>query len=347
MSCKQQIPTNRSYKEEIFYFSQAIIKELRRYKLYIFLILFGFAMPSLMAQQAPTFTHHKDAMMYFNPAYAGMREGICVNGLMRQQWAGFKNADGDNVSPQTYLISVDSPIKLFHGGVGGNIIQDQKNDIWSDIEVQLAYSFHARLSFADLGIGAGLNIVNKSINGSKWDATDDVGTDPLLAASDESGMQVDGNFGLFLTSPGQYYFGFSVTNLFESTFKNITGEIGNARAYHINGGYFFPLPSSPMFDIEVMALVQTDLKAAQYNLSGIVTYNDRFWAGLNFRSNIVNRESIGAMIGLRFKDFRIGYAYDINIMGIGVPGGHEISVGYCFKIKGDRSNTSYKNTRYL
>ncbi len=285
--------------------------------------------------------------MFHNPAYAGMREGICVNGLMRQQWAGFKNADGDVVSPQTYMITVDSPIKLFHGGLGGSITQDQKNDIWTDIEVQLAYSFHARLAFADLGIGAGLNLVNKSINGSKWDATDDVGTDPLLSSSDESGMQVDGNFGLFLSNPGGYYIGFSVTNMFESKFKNITGEVGNARAYHLNGGYFFELPNAPRFTLEAMALLQTDLAVTQYNLSGIVTYNDRFWGGLNFRSDIANRESIGAMVGMRFKDFRIGYAYDINIMGIGVPGGHEVSVGYCFKIKTDRSKTSYKNTRYL
>lgn len=320
---------------------------MKRYFTFLFLVVVSCSAIKTNAQQTSAFTHHKDALMYLNPAYAGMREGICVNGLMRQQWAGFKDAKGDNVSPQTYLITVDSPIKLFHGGVGGSITQDQKNNIWKDIEVLLAYSFHARLSFADLGIGAGLNIVNKSLDGSKWVATDDVGSDPLLSSSQESGMQVDGNFGLFLNNPGQYYVGLSVTNMFESTFKNIIGEVGNARAYHISGGYTFDLPNQPLFELETMALIQTDIATTQYNLSGIVTYNDRFWGGLNFRMDIGNRESVGVLVGMRFKDFRIGYAYDINLMNSGVPGGHEVSVGYCFQIKGDRSKTSYKNTRYL
>jgi len=47
------------------------------------------------------------------------------------------------------------------------------------------------------------------------------------------------------------------------------------------------------------------------------------------------------------KDFSIGYAYDVNIMGLGVPGSHEIALNYCFRLKADKSKTSYKNTRYL
>ena len=284
--------------------------------------------------------------MYLNPGYAGMRDGICINGLLRQQWAGFKNASGDNVGPQTYVITMDSPMKLFHGGLGGSITQDQQGGgLWSDIAVNLSYSYHARLAFADLGIGAGINLINKSIDGSKWDYE---GTDPVLSGSEESGMQVDASFGLFLNNPGQYYAGLSVYNMLESTFKNITGEVSNGkRVFNISGGYFFQLPRYPLFELEAMTLIQTDLAATQYNLSGVVTYNDRFWAGLNLRMGLSDRESVGAMIGVRFKDFRVGYAYDVDIMGIGVPGSHEVSLGYCFKIKGDRSKTSYKNTRYL
>ena len=59
------------------------------------------------------------------------------------------------------------------------------------------------------------------------------------------------------------------------------------------------------------------------------------------------QESVGVIVGMRFKDFKISYAYDINTMQLGIPGSHEVYLGYCFKIKGDRSKTSYKNTRYL
>jgi hypothetical protein len=64
---------------------------------------------------------------------------------------------------------------------------------------------------------------------------------------------------------------------------------------------------------------------------------------LNYRL----QESVGIMLGLRYKDFRIGYAYDLTTKSVAIPGSHEISLNYCFKIKTDRSKTSYKNTRYL
>ena len=51
----------------------------------------------IFGQQAPIFTQYKETYMFVNPAYAGLREGICVNGLMRQQWAGFKDQYGDVV----------------------------------------------------------------------------------------------------------------------------------------------------------------------------------------------------------------------------------------------------------
>ena len=85
-----------------------------------------------LGQQAPMFTQYYNTFMFSNPAYAGMSEGICVHGIYRQQWAGFKDANGDVVSPQDFLITVDSPVRLFHGGVSASIAQDtlgQQSDI--------------------------------------------------------------------------------------------------------------------------------------------------------------------------------------------------------------------------
>ena len=58
-------------------------------------------------------------------------------------------------------------------------------------------------------------------------------------------------------------------------------------------------------------------------------------------------ESVDLIVGVRVGDISIGYSYDWNTMSLGVPGSHEVTLGYCFKIKGDRSKTTYKNTRYL
>ena len=213
--------------------------------------------------------------------------------------------------------------------------------------MQLAYSFHADLSFATLGIGAGFNLTNRTIDFSKFKPV--VEGDPALSLTSEtSDMLFDANFGIFLSSAGRYYFGVSAVNILESHGKNLsTGEnviqYKTDRTFFITGGYIFVIPGNPKFEIEASALVQSDLASTQYNISATVKYNTRFWGGLNYRY----QESVGILVGVRVKDFSIGYAYDVNIMGLGVPGSHEIALNYCFRLKADKSKTSYKNTRYL
>lgn len=282
--------------------------------------------------------------MFSNPAFAGMREGICVNGIYRQQWAGFKDKDGNDVAPQDFLLTVDSPLRALHGGIGGSIIQDKIGQ-QSDIMVQIDYSFHARLSFATLGIGLGFNLINRSIDFTKYKPVE---TDPLFQGlGNESDMRFDVNFGLFLSSSDRYYVGLSVNNILQSGFKKLDpsgeGITTTDRTFYVTGGYNFVLPNNPRFEIEPSVFILSDLASTQYNVSAVVKYNDKFWGGLNYRF----QESVGVMVGVQFKDIKISYAYDINIMQLNIPGSHEVFLGYCFKIKGDRSKTSYKNTRYL
>ncbi len=314
--------------------------------IYISLVISLLLTSGVFAQQLPVFTNYKHTFMYSNPGFAGMSEGICINGLMRQQWAGFEDADGNKVAPQDYLITIDSPIRIFHGGVGASIIQD-KLGFESNIGVHLAYSFHANLSFATLGIGAGFNLTNRSIDFSKFKPFQ---TDPLLnsLSGDVSDMLFDANLGLFLSSPGRFFFGVSVVNLLESHGKNLTSgddviQYKTDRTIFLTGGYSFYIPRNPKLEIELMSLIQSDLASTQYNVSALVKYNSRFWGGVNYRF----QESVGVMVGFSVKDFQLGYSYDVNIMGLGVPGSHEVFLNYCFKIKGDKSKTSYKNTRFL
>ena len=300
----------------------------------------------LHAQQAPAFTHYRDAQMLYNPAFAGMREGICVNGIFRQQWAGFKDYEnGKNAAPEDYLVTVDSPIRFLHGGFGGAIIQDKATYNWGDISLILAYSYHAELAFGTLGIGLGIDLINRSIDGSMFRPV--VEGDPVILTSSQGDMRFDANAGLYFKSADRYYVGVSINNLLKSTFVKLdpggNGEISTDRTLYLIGGYNFFLPNNPRFGIEPSFLIQSDLVSTQYNLSGIVNYNAKFWGGLNYRFG----ESVGVLVGMHFKDLGIGYSYDVNTMRLGVPGSHEISISYCFKIKGDKSRTSYKNTRYL
>ncbi len=347
VSIGQQLLAIGSYYDENIYFSTSLISDLKRLTTYISILLFLLVGVGLQAQQAPQFTHYRNAQASFNPAFAGMSEGICVNGIFRQQWAGMQDSKtGENAAPEDYLVTIDAPIRFLHGGLGGAIIQDKATYNWSDISLILAYSYHAELAFGTLGIGLGIDLKNRTIDGSMYRPVDE--GDPLIAKSSVGDMRLDANAGIYFKSADNYYLGLSVTDLLKSTFIKIAGEgadgqISTDRTFYVIGGYNFLLPNDQRFEIQPSFLIQSDLISTQYNLSAVVNYNAKFWGGLNYRL----QESVGILIGMRFKDFGIGYSYDVNTMSYGVPGSHEINLSYCFKIKGDKSRTSYKNTRYL
>ncbi len=312
---------------------------------YIFLGMAFFMAFGLYAQQAPSFTQYSSSYMYINAGYAGLGEGICVNALARQQWAGFKDADGNKVAPQDFLISANSPVKAIQGGAGLSIIQD-KLGFETNVGIRLSYAYHLQLSAGILGMGAGINLVNRSIDFTKFKPVQP--NDPALLSAKQGAMMFDGNIGFFFKSNNNYYVGLSVTNILESKGKNLSTSATviryqTDRTFYLVAGYSFVLPGHPRFEILPSLLVQSDVVSTQYNISAVVNYNSKFWGGINYRY----QESVGFMVGVRFQGFNFGYSYDLSTLSMGVPGSHEITLSYCFKLKINKNKTSYKNTRYL
>lgn len=301
-------------------------------------------MVAVFGQQMPTFTQYQKATTYINPGFVGMGDGICVNGLLRQQWAGFTDSEGNKVAPETYLVTINSPMKVLHGGLGGSIIQD-KLGFEKNVGINLSYSFHTSLSFADVGIGAGVSLMNQSIDFSKLKPEQQ--GDPILLSSELGAMIFDGSLGIFVKTE-DYYLGLSVINLLESHGKNLSTKDNQViryktdRTFFVTGMYRVFL-SNQDYEIDPGFMIESNLASTQYIISANVKYKDRFYTGISYRF----LESVGVMVGVKFRDFNISYSYDVSTMKYGMPGSHEIGLSYCFKIKGDNSKTSYKNTRYL
>ena len=82
------------------------------------------------------------------------------------------------------------------------------------------------------------------------------------------------------------------------------------------------------------------------DVDAILRYKEVFWGGVGYRLG----ESIIILLGVQYKDFRIGYSYDIslNVLGLPIYGGtHEIMLNYRFKLELEKGRKSYKNTRFL
>lgn len=300
----------------------------------------------LKAQQVPIFTNHANSYAYANAGFAGMSEGINLLGIYRQQWAGFVDSDGNDIAPQTFLLTGDMPIRALHGGVEFSVMQD-KLGFENNVNVGLGYSFHLDLGGSTLGIGVAATLLNRTVDFSKLNPNN--ASDPILQGlGEESAMMVDANLGLFWQVPESFYVGVSVVNILE-TMSQALGENSESsasfttdRTFYAVAGYPFQFEDMPLFTFIPSVSVMSNLASTQLNASARVVYNNLFSLGVNYRP----QESVGLMAGLTIKDITVLYSYDINTTGL-LPGSHEIGLSYCFKLDLDRTPRDYRSVRYL
>ena len=305
------------------------------------------ALVEAKAQQAPVFTNFTNSYSYANAGFAGMSQGVNVLGLYRMQWAGFKDNEGNSVAPTTFLLTGDMPIRAIHGGVSLSIMQDEIV-VENNTNVGIGYSFHLDLGGSTLGIGLAGTLLNRSLDFGKLKPNQS--SDPLLSGlGEESDMLFDFNLGLFWQIPESIYVGLSCVNVLESMGKALGSNAESSasfttdRTFYLFAGYPSTFEAAPRFTLIPAVGVMSDIAATQFNVSAKVVYNNVFSLGVNYRP----QESVDVMVGVIIKAIMIGYSYDINTMGLGMPGSHEIAVNYCFKLDLDRTPRDYRSVRYL
>ena len=305
------------------------------------------ALAEVKAQQQPIFTNYSNSYAYVNAGFAGLTEGINILGLYRQQWAGFVDDEGNEIAPTTYLITGDMPFRKLHGGLSFSVMQDHIG-FEDDSSIGLGYSYHLDLGGSTLGIGVAGTLCNRTVDFSQLHPNQE--SDPLLQnLGEESDMLFDFNVGLFWQMPESFYIGVSAVNVLQSMTKALSDQnetsasFVNDRTFYLVAGYPFQFEDLPQFTFIPSVGAMSDLASWQLNVGGKVLYQDVFSLGVNYRP----QESVGLTVGLKIKDISIGYAYDINTMGLGVPGSHELALGYCFKLDLDRTPRDYRSVRYL
>jgi type IX secretion system PorP/SprF family membrane protein len=255
---------------------------------------------------------------------------------------GFKDTDGTKSYPQTYLLTVDAPIRLLHGGVGGSIMQDQLG-AFKNINLKLGYAYRTDIWDGNIGIGLMANIQNTGYDASKFKPIDD--EDPVLSELDgkASDMSVDVALGAFYRVPEQYYIGLSVDNLLETKAKKLSYQL--QRTFYLSGGYEWTLPNYPAIELLPSAQFMFDGAVFQFNVGAIAMYNGKFYGGLGYRF----QDAVNILAGAMIKGLHIGVSYDLNTSKMikYSSGGLEVLVGYCFKIDTDKYRRTYRNTRFL
>lgn len=293
---------------------------------------------SAFAQQDAQFSQNMWNRLATNPGYAGSNGTLCGVLLGRNQWVGFDGA------PKTYLLSVEAPVKMLHGGVGGTIISDQLG-YDKTMQVKLDYAYRMPLGPGNVGFGVEAGILNKSISGA-WRAPDGTNGDADLAIpKNESALTPDFAVGAYYSMP-QMYVGISADHLTASQIKNVDFKL--ARHYYVTAGYNYAINAD--MELRPSIFVKSDAASTQLDINCLVMYRNTLWAGASYRM----KDAIAPMVGFQKSmtsgsSFRIGYSYDVTTSGLRKynSGTHEIMLGYCLKVPDKPKVQKRKTVRFL
>lgn len=297
------------------------------------------------AQQDPQFTHNMFNTSFVNPGSYGFSDGIAVTGIYRNQWLGFKDEEGNNVNPVTFLATADAPIRFLHGGVGIAISQDELG-FTKNMGIKVGYSYHFNTGNAKIGIGINGDFNSQSNDFSKYITTED--SDPLLSGASSDGVMIsDMAAGVFIKKP-KYYLSLSTNKVLETS-KDLSGTSGlmykNRRHYYLGFGHDLTFPAYQNYVFTPSVYLKSDGSTVQIDVNAIARYNNKVWGGVSYRL----QDAVCLMVGFALKDIEIGYSFDIPTSGLSAKtfGSHEIMARYVFKIEREKTRSGYRNTRFL
>lgn len=300
-----------------------MLKKSVRYIIYLFFLTGNI---NLNAQQLPLYTQYMNNGFLVNPAMAGYDGFTTFNMTYRKQWMGFTN------SPTTYSLSgqtrilrrsyiiikrnvrknVAKPSTKGRVGLGASAFNDI-NGLVSRTGIQVSYAYHIFLYRSQISFGLTGQASQFRIDESQLTFGND-NYDPIM----NNGLKTvafvpDANFGFFWSSE-KHYLGFSANQLFQSSLKIGSSDLGRLklyRHYYFMGGYTFELAND--FRIEPSTLIKTSEQLLpQADIGFKVHYKTDYWAGLSYRT----RGSLSAMFGVRIKQLYFGYAYDYSLSSI-------------------------------
>lgn len=286
-------------------------------------------------QQDKLLTHFIYDKMTINPATTGSEGGICGTLMYRNQW------DKVNGAPNSAIFNVEADMKRWMPvNLGLSFFRDEIGfSRQNNLLLNAAYPI--RLGGGSLSIGVGVGIVNFGMDPT-WIPPTSAVDKSLPNSSSETKLDLNG--GLFYRqAQGKYFAGISSTHLVEAKLIDVGYQA--KRHYNILGGYKFMDLFGEKRDLDIQAIVRTDLVKASFDLNVRYIHDKWFYGGLSYRLS----DAVSIMAGIiPIKNLIIGYSYDIttNKLSNVSRGTHEVVVRYCY-ILPPPPITSHRNPRWL
>ena len=303
------------------------------------------------AQFDPQIGQYMFMQATYNPAAVGDGELMRVYGSHRMDFTGIDGA------PMTTYFSFSSPFtigKTMHGA-GVRFVNDQFG-LFSNQSLYAGYAYKLRLGKGYLSIGTELGFMNLSFAGDSVDLGD--GNDDYHVGSDEavpntsgssekgaSGMGFDLGVGVYY-SAASWWAGVSYGHVTNPTLQwSDKSSIRVRGTLYAAGGYNWRLKNKDWV-LMPSAMLQTDFRAWDVNLTMLAQLRERFRFGLGYRI----AGSVNVILGVDIiNGLQLGYTYEMpaNNLLKESYGSHELYLAYGFNVLKPKRTNKYKSIRYL
>lgn len=310
---------------------------------YIFtLALFCLILLESQAQQLPILSEYAHNGFVLNPAMTGWEGITAISAGYRHQWTGMPQ------SPRTANLAFRHAAEDLHMGYGGYFVHDQTGPT-SFTGVTLNYAYNIRFKPEVTGefdrnrlsIGLSLSGLSYRLRGADLRYIDP--DDDLIVQNNESQFFPDAGLGLFYHTD-LYYFGFSVPQIISMKVRFnddlALSSIRRIAHFYLNGGAKFKLQGGAFdnsnhkhYIVPSFWIKFAPVSPINVNVNVHYMYDNLFSAGVGYSSD-------GSLIGdfniFFLERFRVGYAFSMNVAGLGAQLGsnHELMFAYILQSSG-------------
>lgn len=277
------------------------------------------------AQQLPLGSQYFMNPFILNPAYTGFGDDIRIFLSHRSQYTSIAG------SPQTSSITIDAPTSVKGVGLGLNLYSDVTS-ILSRNAAMANYSYRLRFGKShQLIFGLAAGIMDNTINYQQAVARDL--DDPSIFQQKMHRTVFSADLGI-LYKLNQLEVGFAVPQILGNMTK-IRQNNGTAGYFdmqqHFQGMVKYTLDVNTARGITAYPMVMVRAVQGapfQYDLNLVADWKKIGWAAISYHSNF----AFGVNIGVRYKQFLVGYSRDIGISKIRRYDGHtnEFLLSYQF-----------------
>ena len=315
-------------------------------KRYIVLLLGLVAVVTVRAQFDPQMGQYMYMPTAFNPAAAGEGDLMKVAGMHRMQYVDITNA------PMSTWFTFASPFVIgkTHHGAGVRFLNDRYG-LFTNQALHVQYAYRQKLGKGYLSVGVDIGFINvgfrgDSVNLKNMEDEYHKSDDDAIPTGSKSGMKFDMGVGLYYCTP-VWWVGASYSHLTQPQVDwDDYSAVKLVGTMYVSGGYRFRLKNHKEWVLTPSAMVMSDFRSWDVNLTLMCDYKDRYRWGLGYRID----GSVNILLGVDIiSGLQLGYSCELptNKLLLESYGSHEIYLAYGFDILKPKRTNKYKSIRYL